>query len=179
MADGGSDRRPDGLPVLGLCCHAGRLFADGRGAERPHRDRQPAGGQSGLHSAAGAGALGGAERPLPFHSRPVERMALAGIPRRSVLAVGVAAAGHLCGLPHLLHPAGPVGRPAQPDHDHCSAGGVHLAAGHLPAAVRDVPGGAGVHPEHPAGPGKPASGRGIPPLYGAAGIHGADPPPAA
>ena len=55
----------------------------------------------------------------------------------------------------------------------------NLAVRHLSAAVRDVPRCPGVYPQCPAGPGKPAAGRGIPPLYGAAGIHGADPQPAA
>ena len=73
MADGGSDRQPDGLPVLGLRCHAGRLFADGRGAERPRRDRQPAGGQSGLYGAAGAGYPHRCHRGQPARHRRAAR----------------------------------------------------------------------------------------------------------
>ncbi len=79
-----------------------------------------------------------------------EPLAAAGVPGRSLLAVGVAAAHHLRGFPRLLHAAGPGRRAHQPSDDHFCSGRHHLSAGHLFAAVRDVSGGPGVHPQRPA-----------------------------
>lgn len=42
-------------------------------------------------------------------------------------------------------------RPDEPHPHHCSAGGEHLTAGHLSAAVRDVPRGKGIHSQFSAG----------------------------
>ena len=72
--------------------------------------------------------------------------------RRSFLGVGMAAAGTVRGVSGVLYAEGDRRHPDEPHPHHRGAGSERLAAGHLSAAVRDVPRGKGVCPQLPAGP---------------------------
>ena len=72
----------------------------------------------------------------------------------------MAAAGTVRGVSGVLYAEGDRHHPDEPHPHHRGAGSEHLTAGRFSAAVRDVPRGKGVCPQLPAGPRKPAAGRG-------------------
>ena len=175
----GSDRKPDRLFIFHLCRDDGGVFPAVDGTQRPCRDLQPTDGLPCLHGAAAAGPCCGTHRAVLVHRRAMEPVAAAGIQRRSLLAVRMAAARPLCRFSGVLYAAEPRRGAGRAAEDHLGAGGIHLSVRHLSAAVRDVPRCPGVRPQRPAGPGKPAAGYGIPPVYGVADLSGQHPPSAA